>query len=188
MKTILTKILIAFIMGIGMVSILYLHSILEENAEGGFKRNIDTTNVALLYKVDLQSDSWYIAGTSNQHIYLGSTTDPLKILIAANNLSSTHTVTIDPQVSKLHSSRISIDSPYLHVADKKTRALLIGDLLTLKPVPYMKDETFFIDAIPLSQRSIVVRAIDTARQNMLGKQTVFNPYVWFNRTLLQKTG
>jgi hypothetical protein len=136
-----------------------------------------TTPVKIL---DLQYDSYYFAGGTGQHVYVGNYSVPARVLVVNHALTDTQQLQlalVDRNKLVRVSSVLTVDSPDIYMLEGQTPTLLYGTLPSglLHRVP---DSIHFIASQPLSPTSFVIRVFsDRLQQNILAKQVSEAPAV-----------
>ena len=188
------------IIGLCVISIplllgaLYLSSPLNaEIYRGDFKRRVKP-NVALEREavIDLEYNSYYIAGIAGNTIYLGNSTTPFSLRTI--DLSTNESLNLEIKIAGLDSimeprrCKVSIDSPHFYVYNGIMPQILRGRIGTWVAKPIMKDNGyFFVEATPISPHAFALRSYSgSTRAFSLAKKTTGPPYFEFRHGLLQK--
>lgn len=143
-------------------------------------------------EIDIGVNSWYIAGATADHVYLGNITAPFNLLITNNTLTDSQRVRLrikgvkNPKVHK--SATVKIDSPYFYLADGLKPILYRGNLGEWEAEPIGYDSNaYFTQLIPISNYTFGIRTNQSqSLDNILGKVQTDTPRIQLNAGLLQK--
>src|SRR5690349_17846621 len=114
-----------------MIVLLYEISDISSDHHQSFKRYFQTAIIQRANEIDIKYNSYYIAGITTNHIYLGNTTGILHMLITDINLTDTlHKVmSIKNRKSlKLGALQVKVDSPYFYLSDGMLPAIFRGNI------------------------------------------------------------
>lgn len=94
-----------------------------------FNRSFAVRPVSLCKKLDIEYNSYYIAGISGGQIYLGNETAPFFVLKADTALAdSAHVLIKGSGVSGIRAGLLSITSSGFYLTDRKTGSVCCGDI------------------------------------------------------------
>lgn len=151
------------------ILLLYTISNKANHRPNGFIR-LFPPHVATPEKIlDIRYNSFYIAGATDSHIYLGNSTGPAYILITDYTLSDTSHLELQLADTARPFKRpplLAIDSPHIYMTEGFSSTIRYGALPKLAVHPFA-DTTFFFSATALSPSSFVLRAYDSARQQSI---------------------
>jgi hypothetical protein len=139
---------------------------------------------------DIGFNSYYIAGVSENSLYLGNYTAPLHLLVFNSTLTDSQHVKISiPNIERetFWSVRVKIDSPYFYVADGARPRIYSGGINTWhgNRTPY--DSAYFVDFVPINSRSFAIRSLSSeSNEYVLGKESIRSPHVQLKPGLLEK--
>ena len=166
---------------IGLVVFLFFFSNRINHRKNGFIRLFQPHSIGFLNKLDIQYNSYYLAGLSNENIYLGNVTLPNKFLIVNHDLKDSVFKTLNGVKNKVIDWRLvktKIDSPYIYVTDGTTSSLLTSNLLDDCPEYHNVNGLRFTAMIPVSQSSLVIRNYSNSiKQNILTKVKLDSPNI-----------
>lgn len=136
----------------------------------------------------LPYNSYYLAGTAGDTVYLGNSVGPLHVMKVHHSLTDTQHVEIDLRypLEKLKRLTLTIDSPYYYLLDGIAPGLFRGTIGQWQVTKFMYDSAYFTEAVPTGPSSFAVRSVMANREYALGRETVGTPHVRFDTTLLQK--
>tara|TARA_R110002050_G_scaffold125594_4_gene245358 strand:+ start:2345 stop:3448 length:1104 start_codon:yes stop_codon:yes gene_type:complete len=138
--------------------------------------------------LDIKHNSYYIAGTTDNRLYLGNVTSFLHLLSVDTTLTDTTHLSIrikngDGLVFRSPSFRIW--DPYFYMTDGVMPGLFRGQLGKWEAERFMKDSAFFTKIVPTGPKNFVIRAMQaSSRQYVLG--TIKDSPPFLNLTQLLK--
>lgn len=139
---------------------------------------------------DIRYNSYYIAGGTAHHIYLGNVTAPRHMLIVNSTLKDTQHVQLnikDMDKYNFKSINVAIDSPYFYIMDGVMPGLFRGNVSNWTAEKYIPDSAYFNLSIPLGSSSVGLRVLSTkTNQYELAKETRMQPYFETKPGLLEK--
>jgi hypothetical protein len=188
-RTKITLIAGSFALSTAFVIILFLMSEDMIHKRNSFLRLFPSHSIMPKDTFDIQYDTWYIAGTTNNTIYLGNYTAPLYLLVIDRGFSETKQVRIDLEginSYKFWSIRVKVDSPNFFMTDGTIPVIFKGTTSDWKATNFSYDSTYFLDMVPLSGNSLAVRSMNTNSNNMLGKITPDTRQTNFFHDILKK--
>ncbi|MFX1705048.1 hypothetical protein PV783_13890 [Chitinophaga sp. CC14] len=155
-----------FLLGAGAIaSILVLFFITQNynDRRNNFVRLFPPHIAWLQDELDLGVNSFYIAGTTDQNIFLGNTTTPA--YITRSNIDRIDTsrfrVMIAPDTKILYDKgQYSIDSPYINLVDLVSRKMLMTSNPNDKLYPVALPQLLIAQTVLLNQADIVCRTYD----------------------------
>src|SRR5580658_3435566 len=153
-------IVLTCVMSTVLMFILYFLSGTINHKKNSFIRLFPPHPVILFKTIDIKFNSWYIAGETANHIYLGNVTAPLHVLDINTLKGDTRDVIIKMNESKkyaIRSMKLTVDSPRFYLADGVTPALLRGNISDWQAGRYLFDSLYFSQSVPLGETSFVVR-------------------------------
>lgn len=155
------------------IVVLYAVSNKLNHAENGFIRLFPPHVTTPKKIMDIQYNSWYISGATATKIYLSNYTTPDRLFETDFFLhdSMSHRLNILLGNKRLATStRMIVDSPFIHIMDGNTPAFFKGRLDNLI-MQYDSALAYFTLAIPISASSHILRSVGgKLHQNMLLKQ------------------
>ena len=180
MKRAFSLISIISILSILLITVLYTFSNKINHQKNGFIRLFRPHLITPTKNLDIKYNSYYIAGTTKNYIYLGNYIVPTHLLVAKYDLADTESL----ELRVAHNVKanwpvvqVSIDSPNVYLVDGITPTILHSDLSTREVNEYLKRIPFFTSVQPISNSSFVIRAYDNHLQkSILAKVSVDSPY------------
>jgi hypothetical protein len=177
--------------GLGMVIILFYLSNFSNHRNNQFTRLFPPHLISYGSQMDLRFNSFYFAGFTKTHMFLGNTTAPGYLLTADYSLSDTHQIILHipsniPMV--VPAIRLYIDSPHIFMMEGRTPKILYGSFRDLSLHEYPDNQLYFNAASIISGRSLFVRAFDRETQKNILIKSVTNPngVVRLPETLVKK--
>lgn len=176
----------------GVLFALYaLSPISKEIYRAEFKRKFigrhAVTQKAIL---DVDYNSFYIAGINNEKIYLGNSTAPAHLLVADVSLKDTahlrlHLADVDT-VMDPRRFRLTVDSPYFYMAHGIMPLILRGITDNWTASKFMTNEGYFFnEAVPIGKGSFAFRSFHSIEKSWeLAKKTADT--LIFHNELLNK--
>jgi hypothetical protein len=179
-----------FLLASLLVATLYALSNKIVHEPGSFLRQYQKGVAIKSSDLDIKYNTFYIAGISNEQIYLGNVTSPFYLLMTNLSLTDSQHVMIslkNPQNKKLYErSKIKIDFPYFYYTDGTMPGLFRGKLGEWQAYPFMFDSAYFDHAEIIGPSSLAIRTRNLESQNVLGKIQNEAPYIALAPDLLQK--
>jgi hypothetical protein len=158
---------------IGIVVILYQLSRNLNHYNNQFNRLFPPHFISYYHQTDLKFNSFYLAGFTKTHIFLGNSTAPGFMLVSNYELSDTHHIIlqIPSNIAMVFpAARLYIDSPDIFIMEGRTPSILHGIYPDFLLHEYPNNQIYFNAASIISNRSLLVRAFDKeTAQNMLMK-------------------
>jgi hypothetical protein len=140
--------------------------------------------------IDLKYNSYYIAGTDKNHVYLANLTTPLRMLIANTTLTDTQRVQLrinNIDKLKFTSITVKVDSPYFYITDGVMPGLFRGRIGEWEADRFMNDSVYFSAAEPVTSGSFALRANSlVTHEDFLMKRSMLPQFSKEATNLLQK--
>ncbi|TWV91986.1 hypothetical protein [Chitinophaga pinensis] len=167
-----------------LVLILYAFADKPNERKNGFSRSIPAVKAVLERTLELKYPAYYIAGATDQHLYLGNYSASLHLLTVDQMLKDTQQLTFRLAAEERYAwklARIMVDSPAVYMAEGNTPALYSGDLNSLGLQKFLPQSCFFNMLQNISPTSFISRSIHVDalgnQQNILAKIKTDSPYV-----------
>lgn len=175
-----------------ILTALYAFSpISKEVKRSSFERRFaNSPPIKEVASMDIDFNSFYIAGASKSEIYLGNITAPFHVLVVTRDLKSSRHDTLSVKLDSLADPlrfKLSVDSPYFFLSHGTMPELLRGRVGEWKAKRFLPDSAdYFVEAIPLSPSSFAFRSYSLLQKGYeLGKKSSSEPFQ-FKNDLLQK--
>ena len=141
--------------------------------------------------VDIEYDSYYIAGATKTEVYLGNYTSPRNVTVVNTISLDTQHVVLDiknAQSLKIFHLILKVDSPDFFLTDGGVPLVFEGKVNDWRATQrHAFDSAYFIDSEPISRNSFAMRyMLSSTKEYTLGKQTQKPHHVQFASGLLQK--
>lgn len=161
-KRIITRIASVVALSIVSVALLHWYSIRNRGyVGGGFKRNFLPAPFISSRSVDLNFNSFYIAGLTKEKIYLGNYTAPLTVKSYNWDLSRDElkTIKLNPSESLQPGSvRLRIDSTTCYILNGVAPNIYTGSTYDSTATMLPADSLYFKDAVPIGAGSFVLKS------------------------------
>ncbi len=166
---------------IALLLVLYIYYYKHTFVPTGFSRNVEQVIVSPLELIDLQVNSYYFAGITNDTLYLANHTSPHHLLRIGIQNSSLD-IKADERIA---SSQIIISDQGSYISDL-TRFTIYGfNPQTLVITDTVYKDNLFLDAVPLPQ-GLVLRDIDPMLQENSFLKLKKGTSTTFRSSLLEK--
>ncbi len=158
----------------------------------GFSRNFEQPfPITPIDTLNIEFDSYYIAGHSNTQLYLGNLVAPRNLLVIESNRLDTQHVFLtleNPKQLKFWNVMVKIDSPHVYLVDGAVPAIFHGTLKS-RFLNYLGEGVpYFLDCLPMHQNAFAIRSISKEHEGELGKVTLSSFSTAFHPQLLEKQG
>ena len=170
-KPIFILIPVVFVCSIAVVTLLFLFSEDIIHHRNNFIRRFPHHPIAKTHEMDLEFNSYYIAGIDNGKIYLGNVTAPLNILVVDTALQNQQRFIIQLTTGNMPFQRVQVrvKPPCFYVMDGTTPCILKGSINDWKASLLMYGKAYFSLIEPINSKTFVFRAVSsTAHKNVLG--------------------
>lgn len=183
---------ICFLLGSGIVLVLYAASNKIVHTPNSFLRIYKKNVTTRINELDLDFNSYYVAGITGDRIVLGNITAPSKLLLINNNLADSQHVTLrirninNPTIHQ--GSTIKLHSPYFYIADGVEPVIYRGRTGQWEADRFgYDDHAYFTQIIPIGNASFAIRTnMPGSFDNVLGKVQSDSPRIQLKPSLLQK--
>lgn len=171
-KQTIIRISITFFLSITVVFVLYVNAEKYLNYHfNSFDRTFIHDPYTGMQTLSLGYNSYYYAGNTSHHIYLGNSTAPTHILQSNLTLADTTHLHIDihnPQEYKV--VKVQVDSPYVYLFDGTIPFIYKGTLHSKTITPCVSN-VYFTEALSISNNSFALNAVYNL-ENTLEKKTI----------------
>lgn len=172
-----------------MVGLIFFSGVLRDK-RGSFLRLFPSHPVQEERRYDIKYNSYYLAGGTAHHIYLGNYSLPLHMLVLNTADADTQHVKLNVEgimEQKFWSLRLAVDSPSFYAYDGAVPRIYKGNVSNWRASRFAHDKEYFLDLVPISSGSFFIKSLKKqATESMLGKITTDSPYYHFDQTLLEK--
>ena len=177
-------------MSIAIVAVLFIMSSEMKSKHNSFLRLFPSHPVLEGNSLDLQVNSYYLAGGTAHHIYLGNYSSPLHLLILNTTLTDSQHVKLNVKGimdQKFWSVRVKVDSPNFYVTDGAVPRIYKGNVCDWNADRFLYDQEYFLDIEPMNSNSFAIKSLNkNTEESMLGKIASDSPHYQFKPSLLQK--
>lgn len=192
MRKTLTNLVACSVVGILLVLGLFLTTNTIVRAPNSFLRTYKKFTVQKLPVIDIGYSSFYLAGITQDKIYLGNITAPFNVLVSNHSLTDTQHIKLHirhKDEAMVHASTtVKIKTPYFYLADGYQPTVYRGKIGEWLADTIGYDCTaYFSQLAPISNNSFAIRTTEHKKlNNVLGKVQANKPRIQLNKTLLQK--
>lgn len=183
------KIGITILLSAGAVFLYYRQS-LSVIPYGGFSRNFIPSPLLSSKAYDLDYNSFYIAGVSDSHLYLGNYTAPLHVLVFNLAMEEKKDWLLSlPGIKTWRGPiEIKVDSPYFHIFNGVEPFVYRGILSSNNVMTLAKnDSVFFKTAEPLEGGSYIFKAESAVNhEDVILKRDFGNKIISIHNNILEK--
>jgi hypothetical protein len=176
---------------VAIVALYALSPISKRIYRNSFTRNFVHDALTQEAEIDLQYNSYYIAGTSTNKIYLGNFTAPAQMIVADKSLADSQHVKLQirnlGKIEDPKKFKVVVDSPHFFLTHGSMPGIFRGRINEWQAERLIPDSAYFVDAIPFESSSLALRSYSTfSKAFELAKATVDSPYFEFKYDLLKK--
>ena len=155
-----------------------------------FSRHYPPHPLDLLAETDIIYNSYYIAGATDSHIYLGNVTAPSHLLVMDKMLTDTQHVRLKIKGAKnfkYRSIKVNVDSPYFYLTDGSLPAMLRGTFTNWEASRFKDEKAYFSTFLPINESSFALTMVSgKSNENILAKATTYPPYIQMASSVLEK--
>lgn len=177
------------IFGVTVIFILYTFANKLNNLYN-FSRQYPTPPLELLAETDIKYNSYYIAGATESHTYLGNAAAPSHLLVVDKMLTDTQHVRLKIKSTKnfkYRSIKVNVDSPYFYLTDGSLPATLRGTLNDWEASRFKDEKAYFSTFLPINKSSFALTMVSSkSNENILAKATTYPPYIQLAPSILEK--
>ena len=188
-RTAIVIVVTSLVLGLIAVLILYYNSsrFNYRYNYNSFFRVFPKDPIRFSNMLDVKYNSYYLAGVTSNHIYLGNSTAPLHLLVMSIQLTDTQHIQLQIERIKQRSATVKVDSPYFYLMDGTMPFIYKGNLNDWYASRYMLDSTYFVEAIPITNSSLALRAMSIEPyENILAKKKLYPPSLELFSNILEK--
>jgi len=184
--------IVNFLGAILLIAGLYAFSIKSNRDDNAFIRHFPPHFIKNTRILDLQYNSYYIAGLTETHIFLGNYTVPNEFIVTTYDLKDTQTVNLnlsENKINRLASFKLFIDSPNIYLVNGLTSIIYAKKISSHYWNSHKIDNAKFSLCLPFSLSSVVTRQYDTnIKSSILIKQYLDSGKLKPSSFVLQKQG
>jgi hypothetical protein len=179
------------VLSMGLLLALYAFSPLsKEIYRASFNRKFIPNPLTQKAVMDIEVNSFYIAGQTEDKIYLGNSTAPFHLLITNRVLTDSQHIMLTVKMDSImdpNRFRLTVDPPYFFLSHGVMPRQLrgkVGDWIAEDLLGV--NTAYFVESLPVGASSFVLRSYSTSNKGYeLAKVTSTKPFQ-FNYDLLQK--
>ncbi|MCD0472544.1 MauE/DoxX family redox-associated membrane protein [Flavobacterium sp. JAS] len=183
---------ILFLMGCSIFTmvLLFLFSERIMHHENPFIRRYPQHPVMLQKAINLQFNSYYFAGNTNNRIYLANYTDPLHITVFDTTLrrKEVFKITFDPKDIPFKRIKIIVRGSYFYLMDGTVPCIFWGRTTNWKITNQIKGCHYFTIAEPVDSSAVLFRSNNgkNAAHIFSSYKALRTPKIIYNASLLQQ--
>src|SRR5260221_13847237 len=172
-RKITLSILLSFVGSIAIVVLLIELSNDWRQNPGSFLREFPPHPALEADAIELNFSDYYIAGGTENTIYLGNYSAPLHMVVV--NTSTMDTSHVRLHVKNIHDQKfwsidVKVDSPHFYLTDGAVPRIYTRSVECWQAERYPFDSVYFLDFEPITSNSFAIRALGRPiRENTLGK-------------------
>lgn len=151
---------------------LFLSSEHIMKKENPFVRRFLPHHIDKAEYLDLGVNSYYIAGLTNDTIYLGNYTAPLLLTAVSIDLKTKaeHKIKLDETQRSFRSLTVKVQNDHFYVSDGTVPIIYKGSIADWKATKYMEEKVYFSLLQPMKDDSFVFRSQRASTgEHILGK-------------------
>ncbi len=160
-----------FFIGVSVITLFFVLSEEKMHRNNAFQRRYPHHPANEVKKFDLKYNSYYLAGITEDSIYLGNTTAPLHLLATDRQLSDTiyRKIKIPSTPVPFKALIANVTNSFLYLIDGTVPIILRGKVKNLKADVWLKPTQQFIETLSITDTAMVVRTFDRiSTKNILG--------------------
>lgn len=156
---ILIQLLILVLGSIIIITGLFLFSEDIMQKENPFIRRFPQGTAAKVASIDLRNPSYYVAGTTNDKVYLANRLAPLQILEVDADLKSktSYTIQLDRENFKFRAVEVRISPPYFYVYDGTVPVIFRGLISDWKAKVVSEKKFYFSEILFINEKQLAFR-------------------------------
>lgn len=165
------KLTFFFSVSVCFVALLYLFTNQDKPADRNFIRHFPHHPTSLIKQIDLDYNSYYIAGFNKNKIYLGNVTAPLSVTVIDTDsfTKENYIIQLPPTDLKFRSLRLVVKAPYFYFYDGTTPVVFKGKTSNWKAKQWLYKEAYFTHMVPVDSSAIAIKALSSSTlENILG--------------------
>lgn len=170
-KFVFWYILLHFIAGIGIVTLLFILSEDSLHHRNTFVRRFIAHQVNKIHQVDLKYNSYYLAGSDSNQIYLGNYTNPSTMTVWNSNLKKRKQYTM--KLNEVHipfrAIQVKVVPPYFYVLDGTVPCIFKGTIKNWNASLIRLPGMYFSAVAIVNDTTMAIRSrLGSNNENILG--------------------
>ena len=160
-KKLRLSLLVCTILSIGLVTLLFAFTQKSLQRDTSFKRDLSFYNPTKIHELDLELNGLYIAGATEEQIYLGHPRSPLYLTVVDSALQKKQQVhlTIDQDSLPFRSPQIRVTPPYFFLMDGTIPYILRGNVKDWKAYSMLEKPFYFTFAEPIDSVTLAIKTL-----------------------------
>ncbi|WP_281777728.1 MauE/DoxX family redox-associated membrane protein [Croceibacter atlanticus] len=157
------------VVGIGIVTLLFSFSEKKMHRNNAFIRRYPPHPIINKDTLDLKYNSYYFAGSTRDHIYLGNYTAPLQVLRASKDLKDTTFYRINLPIKNVPytTPRIRIQDSVFILTDGSVPIIHGGDIKNWEIEETINTMGYFTFLEPISTTEFAIRTVSSLNENII---------------------
>lgn len=145
-------------------------------------------SASLTKDIQLTYNSYYLSGEENGTLYLGNTTNPLKIIVIDSSftINKIKRITLTDTTLPFRSLSIKISAPYFYVIDGTVPCIFRGNTTDWKASLLWKSDTYFSHPQIVDTTTIAFRSQTNTGKSTVGILNFKTNAVIYGRSILQE--
>lgn len=157
--------------------VVFLFFITEKRTlqKNNFVRYYPHHPITLVKQIDMEFNSYYIAGFQDGKIYLGNVTAPLSVTVIDSALKSKQNYIIQLPTTdlKFRSLRLIVKPPYFYFYDGTTPVVFKGKTSDWNATIWLYKKAYFSHLIPIDSSKVAIKTLSSSTlENILGTITI----------------
>lgn len=153
------------------IVLLFVLSENEIHRNNAFTRRFPHHPISKLFDLDINYNSYYLAGYKDHNLYLGNSTAPLHILKV--NLKTKDTahirIKLDTMDSRFSAVKVQFFPPYFFVMDGNVPCMFRGRIGEWKAYLWMENDAYFSKGIPIDSNKVFIKTLSAEKnESVLG--------------------
>jgi len=168
---VLVLVLVTLLVCFGIIWTLFKTSDYIISKENPFIRKFSVRPVEFVKQIDLDFNSYYIAGYDEGVIYLGNYTAPLHILTIDSSLTykKEEKILIDKNDYSFRSLHLKVTPPFFYLTDGAVPILYTGNTVEWVGATHTITQPYFSKIVPIDTMNFVFRGLSSdTNENIIG--------------------
>jgi len=186
MKRILLNLLLLTILSTASIFFLFFTSNINHYQKNGFIRTFKSNPIIKSTYQDLNYNSFYIAGVTEEYLYLGNYTAPLMLLTINRSKNDTQYSKIEPSHGdEVKAGKISVDCSHFFLTDNIQHKIWSGSLSNMKADSLPYKINWLSPITEFNNGSFAMKSLKANKSEVLLTKESLTSII-HNDTLLQK--
>lgn len=184
----LTRIGVTMIFSVTVVTVFFLLSEDTIHRSNNFTRRFPHHPTTFKSEIDLQYDSYYIAGYDDEYVYLGNSTAPLTVTMVniAHQNKKQFVIQLPKYKFSYTAPRLLVKPPYFYFTDGTVPCIFRGSISDWKPSLVMHKKAYFSLIAPVNANKAALRVIGSKTHENVLATIAYTDSLHLNYTMLEK--